>query len=108
VEDTASALIQFERGPLAVLNVTHAAREAQDTLEIFGSEGTLRAGVLNEGGLRVRTPAGERVETHAPHANLHQPLIDDFARAVVEGRPPRVDGRAGQKVSEILELIYAA
>jgi predicted dehydrogenase len=107
VEDTACALLQFERGPQAVLSVTHAAREPQDTLEVFGTEGSVRVDVLNEGRLRVRTPAGERVETHAPHANLHQPLLDDFARAVVEGRQPRVDGRAGQKVSEVLELIYA-
>ena len=107
VEDTACALLQFERGPQAVLSVTHAARDPQDTLEIFGSEGSVRADVLNEGRLKVRTDVGERVETHASHANLHQPLIDDFARAVVEGRPPRVDGRVGQRVSEILELIYA-
>jgi predicted dehydrogenase len=107
VEDTACALMQFERGPQAVLSVTHAAREPQDTLKIFGSEGSVRADVLNEGRLKVRTHGVERVETHAPHANVHQPLIDDFARAVVEGRPPRVDGHTGQRVSEILELIYA-
>jgi predicted dehydrogenase len=107
VEDTACALIRFRRGTQAVLSVTHAAREPQDTLEIFGSEGSVRVEVLNEGRLRVRSKGGERVESHPPHANLHQPLIDDFARAVVEGRTPRVDGHAGQKVSEILELIYA-
>ena len=108
VEDTACAVFRFEGGAQAVLTVTHAAREAQDTLEVFGSEGTVRADVLNEGRLRVRTAAGERFESHPPHRNFHQPLIEDFARAVVEGRPPRVDGHAGQKVSEILELIYAA
>jgi predicted dehydrogenase len=106
VEDTSCAIFQFVRGTHAVLTVTHAAREPQDTLEIFGSEGSVRADVLNEGRLRVRTAKGERFESHPPHTNLHQPLIEDFARAVVEGRPPRVDGRAGQKVSEILELIY--
>jgi predicted dehydrogenase len=107
VEDTACAVLKFERGTQAVLSVTHAAREPQDTLEIFGGEGSIRIDVLNEGLLRVRTKDGERVESHPPHANLHQPLIDDFARAVVEGRPPRVDGHVGQKVSEVLELIYA-
>jgi predicted dehydrogenase len=107
VEDTACALMHFERGPLAVLSVTHAARETQDTLEVFGSEGSIRVDVLNEGRLIIRTAAGERVETHAPHANLHQPLIEDFTRAVVEDGPPRVDGHTGQKVSEVLELIYA-
>ncbi|HEX8351345.1 MAG TPA: Gfo/Idh/MocA family oxidoreductase [Pyrinomonadaceae bacterium] len=107
VEDTACALMQFEGGAQAVLSVTHAAREPQDTLEVFGSEGSVRVDVLNGGRLRIRTAVGERVETHEPHRNLHQPLIEDFARAVVEGRPPRVDGRVGQTVSEILELIYA-
>ena len=106
VEDTICALLQFESGPQAVLSVTHAAREPQDTLEIFGSEGSVRADVLNEGTLRIRSGGGERVEAHPPHPNLHQPLIDDFTRAVVEGRQPRVGGRFGQKVSGVLELIY--
>ena len=107
VEDTACALLQFERGMQGVISVTHAAREAQDTLEVFGSEGSIHVDVLNEGRLYVRTKEGERVELHPPHANLHQPLIEDFARAVVEGRPPRLDGQVGQKVSEVLELIYS-
>ncbi|HWW76055.1 MAG TPA: Gfo/Idh/MocA family oxidoreductase [Pyrinomonadaceae bacterium] len=107
VEDTACALLKFEGGAQAVLSVTHAAREPQDTLEIFGDAGSVRVGVLNEGRLRIRTTGGEREEVHAPHANLHQPLIEDFARAVVEGGRPRVDGAAGQAVSKVLELIYA-
>ncbi len=106
VEDTACALVRFEGGAQAVVTVTHAAREPQDTLEIFGDAGSVRADVLNEGRLRIRTARGEREEFHPPHANLHQPLIDDFARAVVEGRPPRVDGADGRAVSEVLELIY--
>jgi predicted dehydrogenase len=106
VEDTACAIFQFEGRTQAVLTVTHAAREPQDTLEIFGSEGSVRADVLNEGRLRIRTAEGERVESHPPHMNFHQPLIEDFARAVVEGRPPRVDGQDGQTVSGVLELIY--
>ena len=107
VEDTACALLQFDRGTQGVVSVTHAAREPQDTLEVFGSEGSIRVDVLNEGRLRVRTKEGERFESHPPHANLHQPLVEDFTRAVLEGGRPRVDGRAGQKVSEVLEMIYA-
>jgi predicted dehydrogenase len=107
VEDTACALLQFERGTQGVISVTHAARDPQDTLEIFGSEGSVRVDVLNEGRLCVSTEDGHSLQSHPPHANLHQPLVEDFASAVVEGRPPRVDGRVGQKVSEILEQIYA-
>jgi predicted dehydrogenase len=107
VEDTACALLQFGRGTQGVISVTHAAREPQDTLEIFGSEGSIRIDVLNEGRMHVRTKDGERFESRPPHPNLHLPLVEDFARAVLEGGRPRVDGRTGQKVSEILELIYA-
>lgn len=106
VEDIACALVRFEHGTQAVITAAHAAREPRDTLEIFGSEGSIRIGVLNEGRLVIKSARGEREELHTPHANLHQPLIDDFARAVVEGRQPRVDGAVGQAVSEVLELIY--
>ena len=107
VEDSACALFHFESGAQAVLSVTHAAHRPQDTLEIFGTLGSVRADVLNEGRLRVTSDEGSRVESHPPHPNYHQPLIEDFARAVVEGRRPRVDGRDGQAVSELLDLIYA-
>ena len=107
VEDTACALLQFERGTQGVISVTHAARDPQDTLEVFGSEGSVRVDGLNKGRLCVGSKEGFSTQSHPPHPNLHQPLVEDFADAVVEGRPPRVDGRVGQKVSEILELIYA-
>jgi predicted dehydrogenase len=107
VEDTACALIRFEDGPHAVLSVTHAAREPQDTLDIFGSLGSIHVDVLNEGRLKIKTAGGERVEHHPPHQNLHQPLIEDFARAVIEGRAPLVDGRVGLKVAKVIEEIYS-
>ena len=108
VEDTACAVLQFKNGTQGVISVTHAAREPQDTLEVFGSEGSIRIEVLNEGRLRVSTKEGERSESHPPHANLHQPLVEDFACAVVGNRSPLVDGRVGQAVSEVLEMFYVA
>lgn len=106
VEDTACALIEFEGGPHAVLSVTHAAREPQDTLVIFGGEGSIHVDVLNEGKLRIKTGVGERVELHPPHQNFHLPLIEDFARAVFKGVAPGVDGRVGLEVARVVEEIY--
>lgn len=106
VEDTATALLQFESGPQAVLSVTHAAHEPQDTLSIFGSDGSIHVAVLNEGAVRIKTAAGERLETHPPHPNLHQPLVEDFAQALLEGRDPRVNGVVGLEVARIEEEIY--
>ena len=106
VEDTATALFQFERGPCGVLTVTHAAHEPQDTLRIFGSQGSIHVPVLNEGTLRVVSTQDERIESHPPAANWHAPLIQDFVAAVFDNREPTVNGETGRSVAMIEERIY--
>ena len=107
VEDTATALLEFENGPQAILSVTHAACEPQDTLEIFGSQGSIHVPALNDGAIKVSNRNDQRTETHPPHANLHLPLIDDFVRVILNKRKPRVDGHVGREVARIEEMIYA-
>lgn len=108
VEDTAAALFQFESGTCGVLCVTHAASELRDTLEVFGTQGSIRVPVLNAGELRIKTSTGDRVESHPPAANIHQPLIEDFAEAVLSGRAPQVDFETGRMVAKLEQAIYAA
>lgn len=107
VEDTGTAVFQFERGTCATLTVTHAAREPQDTFDLFCSRGSIHIPVLNEGTMRVLTPGGERIETHPNARNIHQPLIDDFATAVLENREPIVAGEIGRAVAVISQQISA-
>ncbi|HYW72164.1 MAG TPA: Gfo/Idh/MocA family oxidoreductase [Pyrinomonadaceae bacterium] len=106
VEDTATALFRFESGACGVLSVTHAAREAQDTLDIFGSQGSLHISNLNAGWLRVLSGEAQREEQHPPAANLHAPLIHDFAEAAINGREPAVNGETGRMVALLEEEIY--
>jgi predicted dehydrogenase len=106
VEDTAIAMFKFETGLQAVLSVSHAISVPEDTLTIYGSGGSIQIPLLNEGRIIVRTQHGERVETHSPHSNLHEPLIDDFARAVLDDREPQVDGHQGRAVARIEADIY--
>ena len=106
VEDTACALLQFENGTCANLNVTHAAREPQDTLDIFGTDGSLHVPVLNGAELRIRRGSEETIEFHAPHANFHQPLIEDFTEAVLRNREPLLTGEIGREIARIEEEIY--
>ena len=108
VEDTAVALFEFEGGMRGVLTVTHAACEPQDTVGIFGSEGSIHIPVLNQGVMRIKTAASERAETHPPHPNLHQPLIDDFTQAVLADRVPQVGGAIGREVAKIEAEIYGS
>lgn len=110
VEDTAAAVLRFERGTCAMVAVSHAVREPRDTFEILGSRGSLRVESLNAGDLRVRTApaATERHERHPPAANLHEPLIEDFVAAVHAGREPAVGGATGREVARLEEQIYTS
>jgi len=107
VEDTAAVLLQFDGGPIASLAVTHAARERQDTLHIFGSRGSLHVDNLNAGAIRICIGDEERIETHPPASNVHLPLIEDFVDAVFNKRDPAVGGEMGRAVAVIEDDIYA-
>jgi predicted dehydrogenase len=107
VEDTAVAVFEMQSGTRAVLSVTHAVTESRDTLDLYGSEGSLHVPVLNKGRLIVTTRAGEREESHPPHANIHLPCIDDFVMSIHEGREPAVNGVAGREVAVVVDSIYS-
>lgn len=106
VEDTAAALFRFASGACGVLTVTHAAAEAQDTLNVFGTLGSIHIPVLNGNELRVVTNNRERLESWHPAPNIHAPLIGDFVDAVINERPPAVNGETGRAVAMIEEEIY--
>jgi len=105
-EDTATALFQFAGGACGVLSVSHAAMEPKDSLHIFGSLGSIRVSILNEGKIRVIGKLGERYESCPPAANLHAPLIENFVDAVTSIRDPAVSGEVGRTVTMIEEEIY--
>jgi predicted dehydrogenase len=107
VEDTCVAHLGFESGAQAMITVTHAARERRDTVEIIATEGSVNVPVLNDGLLRVITRESVREEQHPPHANLHQPLVEDFVAAVRAGRESAVPGETGLEVQRVLADIYA-
>jgi predicted dehydrogenase len=108
VEDTASAAFRFRAGPLGVLTVSTAVRETRDSLDVYGSLGSLHVPALNRGALQVVSREGERWEEHPPHANLHQPLIEEFTRAIRESREPAVGGEVGLEVQRLIEAVYRA
>jgi len=107
VEDTAAAFLEFDSGTTASVTVTHAARDPRDTLDIYGTEGSIRIPVLNNGTMNITTSQGSREEQHPPHENVHLPLISDFADAILNGRDAAVGGSAGREVSKLIEEIYA-
>ena len=107
VEDASAAMFAFASGAQGILTVSHAAFQSRDTLEVYGSEGTLSVENLNAGKLVLRNSNGATVEEHPPHPNLHQPLIEDFNNVLLgAGNEPAVTGATGRAVNAILDEIY--
>lgn len=108
VEDTSISIIEFQSEARGMLAVSRAIEEPQDTLDIYGSVGSIRIPVLNKGGMTVITPEGERREDHPPHQNLHLPYIQAVAQAFLANGEPPVPGETGLRVAEITEEIYGS
>jgi predicted dehydrogenase len=107
VEDNSVALFHFKSGTFGVLCVSHSISESCDTLDIYGSKGSVHVPVLNKGSMVIKTKQMERCEEHPPHPNLHLPLVKDFTAAVLEGREPAVNGEIGYAVQLLEDRIYA-
>jgi predicted dehydrogenase len=106
VEDTATAVLRFSPGPLATVTVTHAAVEPRDTLDVFGSEGSIHVAKLNGPDLRLISGNEQIAEQHPLPDNVHLPLIQQFVDVVLDGGRPAVDGAAGRAVNRVLDAVY--
>ncbi|MDB4899598.1 MAG: hypothetical protein JWN53_1406 [Gemmatimonadetes bacterium] len=102
VEDAAVAVLRFSPGPIGIVTVAHAAAEPRDTLDIVGSEGSLRAPRLNGAELRITSRGVTRVEQHPAADNTHLPLVQQFVDALLDGGAPIVDGAMGRAVNRVL------
>lgn len=107
VEDSAGATLKFKSGARASLLISHAAMEPRDVVDVYLSEGSLHVGELNTGELRIVRRDGTTIESLPPHANLHQPLVEDFVNAIRESRTPGVTGEDGREVQRLLTEVYA-
>jgi predicted dehydrogenase len=108
VEDTGMAVLRFENGPVASVRVSHAVGEPRDTLEVHGRRGSVHIPNLNGSEMRIRVNGIETVEHHPSHPNLHQPLVDQFVRAVRGEEALVVDGQVGREVNRLLAEIVGA
>lgn len=105
VEDTATAILQFDNGGQGVICVTHGSLKSQDTVHLYGDKGSIHVPVLNEGNLTVETVDGSLTEALPPHPNFHQPHVEDFTNAVLAGGQPKVTGAVGREINQLLAEI---
>jgi len=88
VEDSATLAIGYAAGVHGIVDVRWNSRIARDQFRIVGTEGELDLHRLNGPELGVNDHSlNGKVEMLPPHANLHYPLILNFAGAVVTNTP---------------------
>jgi predicted dehydrogenase len=120
-EDTCVATLEFENGALGVLHATTAAYPGYPrTLEITGTEGTVRIEQDRITRVDLRTQIPEMNQTEAADQNAssnspvvsdvrgHQRIIQDFIESIQTGRPPVCDGEEGRRTLAVVEAIYRA
>lgn len=116
-EDVGVGVINFKNGAVATVEGTvNCQGDLEETLCIFGENGTARLGGMHANAIDVWRFADEEsadadrrsIEESAPnvYGNGHTSLYLDFLNAIKQGRKPYVDLKAGRDALEIVLAIY--
>jgi len=122
VEDYASAILEYEGGALGTLQCDTVQAPGKQRIEIYGENGALEMDDWNVTLHHLDTPLQEFLENDKtvkfipPGSNsetfelkieegTHALSIDDFCRAIQEGRDPAVTGEEGSKSQELVAAI---
>ncbi len=127
VEDIAVAMLEFENGAIGTIEASTAIWQGHPTrIEVHGTTGTavLEDGKISSWAFDKRRAVDKKVEAAMageselgsgagdPLAALkiegHRRQIDDFAKAIQQGRQPAIQGREGRRAVALIEAIYKA
>jgi len=119
VEDSSAAVVRFRDGAMATLSITVNAQDNRSRLEFFGSK--LQAVSSESAYDPTATPfrltsrdaayaeacMGE-AERIAPEEtkHLHVPMVHDFLRAIIDGRPPLVTADECRRSMQLITGLY--
>ncbi len=103
VEDSATVLTRYAGGVHGVVDVRWNSRIARDQFRVIGVEGEIGLDSLNGPELRVEG----RVEMLPTHANVHYPLVLNFAGAIAANSPSAVvcTAEEGHWVDWVIEQV---
>lgn len=123
VEDTLAAVLRFSSGAMGVIQATTSVFPGYPKrIEVHGDRGGVvliddAVAAWHEDG--KSEPNAQMIERYGSQGlsgaasdpmaisfDNHQRQLEDFVRAVREGRPPLVDGREGMRAVELVRAIY--
>lgn len=102
------ALLRFSNGTMAYVNTNQAYPNHQPQIDVYGSRGRITAtGVTRpwmDGEMAVLTEAGLKV-TRETSQDCYRLVIDDFNRALIEGREPHATGLDGLRSVQLTDAM---
>ena len=122
VEDFATGVLGYAGGGQGTLHCSTSQAPGHQRLELWGERGAIIIDDWNVTLHRLDTPVqdfidrdksvtydspGVHTETFesGPAVNTHVPAIDDFARALIEGREPAITGEDGLHSQELVAAL---
>ena len=117
-EDVGIAVVKFKNGAIAEIEgtVNVYPKNLEETLYIFGENGTVKIGGKSTNNIDIWNFADETVEdiknkgleetTSNIYGNGHTSLFADMADAIKSDRKPYVDAYAGRRALELVLAIY--
>ena len=114
-EDFGAIILRFANGAIGIVEGSACVypTNLEETLSIFGEEGTVCLGGLAVNRVEVwkvkdeeRVVKGNEPDPDTVYGDGHIPLYRDFLEAVAHGRIPYICGRAGKKAVEIILAAY--
>ena len=131
VEDYATAILEYEGGMTGTLSCDTVQAPNKQRIELYGEYGALIMEDWNVTLYSLEMPLQEFMDTDKtkqsissqnsislaspthisedfniqPINNTHGPAIEDFCRAIIEGREPLINGEEGTKAQELVAAI---
>ena len=105
-EDSAGILMELDNGALVSGSFQWNSKTWADEIHIVGT--AAKVALTPCDGEEVAITRGRETEimTMAKPENAHYPLIDDFARSIVEARAPRFQGADGMRATQIMDAVF--
>lgn len=116
VEDSCSLVMEMENKAHCLASFNWNSKLWSDEFEILGTLGRIKLAPCDSENIEVQlNPThlkglGKEITSTMiqNHQNVHYPVINDFANAILEGRKPVVSGEEGHKTNKVLQAVEQA